>query len=164
MLYLAGMFFRSLDKISLGLVVLLCLFSCNKKGDFINEQQIGSGVHYYPIIVNNAFTDTITDKLLNLTDTTFIPGQKIIFEMDYYSQNPLDSLELWAGKSADQLHKVLAVPYNSSLYSPTKFIDTVLFQYTIPPDLKPPSRWYFEAKAVTEKGLDASVDAVINIQ
>lgn len=158
------MFFRSFNRVMLGFAAIFCLFSCNKKGDFINEQQIGSGVHYYPIIVTNVFTDTITDKLLNLTDTTFVPGQKIIFEMDYYSQNPLDSLELWAGKSPSHLQKALAIPYTGSLYSPTKFIDTVLFQYTIPSTADSSSRWYIETRAVTDKGLSSSVDAVIRIE
>lgn len=156
------MFFRHLLKILLGIVIIFSFFSCTKKGNFINEDTMGKGVHYYPIIVYNYFVDTITSKFLNQTDTTFYPDQKIIFEMDYFSRENVKQLELWAGKSQKKLTKALEIPYNSSLYSQTKYIDTVLFQYTIP-DKPGSSTWYLQARVVTEDGLSSSMNATINL-
>lgn len=150
------MFSRLLIKVVPVVLVALCLVSCNKKGDFIPEDKIGSGVHYYPVIIDEPFVDTLTGKYLNETDTTFTPGQKIIFEMDYFSKDRADSLELWAGKSQDHLQKVLAIPYNFSLYSTTKGLDTVLFSYTLPQDLDTQTKWYMQPRVSTQDGLVSS--------
>jgi hypothetical protein len=162
--YLAGMIFRSFVKFMTGLVAVLCFFSCHKKGDFIDEQEVGSGIHYYPVIVNNYFIDTITGKSLDQRDTTFSPGQTIVFEMDYFSKEKIRGLELWAGRSMGDLTQVMDIPYDSSMHSFTKYIDTVLFQYTIPPGTDSSSAWYLESRVVTEKGLRSSLDASLNIQ
>lgn len=152
------------SKIFIGIVAVFCLFSCTKKGHFIDEGKTGSGVHYYAVIVNNYLVDTLTKKQLNETDTTFSPGQEIVFEMDYFSRDKLDSLELWAGKSENKLKKVLAIPYTGFLYSPTKYIDTVLFKYRIPDGLDPLSKWYIQPRAVTTFRLSSSMDVTLKIQ
>lgn len=158
------MFSRSFNKLIPALVAVCCLFSCNKKGDFINENAVGSGVHYYPVIVNNAFVDTITRKALNATDTLFSPAQEIIFEMDYFSRDLPDSLELWAGKSGGRLQKVLAIPYSGSLYSFTKFIDTVLFVYRLPAGMDTTAPWTLQPRVVTKTGLSSSEEITLRIQ
>lgn len=163
MQYLAGMLFRQF-KIPVIIVAIFCFLSCTKKGNFINEGRTGNGMHYYPVIVNPYFTDTLTKKYLNEKDTTFSQGQEIIFEMDYFSRDEVDSLELWAGKSGGKLKKVLAIPYSPSLYSPAKYIDTVLFKYHIPEGLDPLSKWYIQPRAVTKAGLSSWMNATLTIQ
>lgn len=158
------MFFRPFVKVCMSLVIMTSLFSCSKKGDFIDEGKTGNGIHYYPVIANQYFVDTLTRKQLNKTDTTFSPDQQIIFEMDYFSKNKVESLELWAGSQPGNLKKALSIPYNSGLLSRTKGIDTILFKYRLPADLDSTSTWYIQPSVVTEAGLSTSLQAAIRIQ
>jgi hypothetical protein len=144
--------------------VLFCLFSCHKSGDFIDEGKLGNGVHYYPVILNDNLYDTVTHKRLNLLDTTFSPGQTLIFELDYFSQDPVGELELWAGKSPGSLKKALEIPYSPTFYSPTKFADTVLFHYELPSGLDSLSKWFLQPRVVTSAGLPVTLDATIRIK
>ncbi|MGH2645501.1 MAG: hypothetical protein ACRDE2_16235 [Chitinophagaceae bacterium] len=129
----------------------------------------GNGMHYYPIIINDNLYDTITHKILNLTDTTFSPGQQIIFELDYFSQDSIARLQLWAGKSLSSLKLSIDTPFLSVFspnpnYSPTKQIDTFLYHYTIPTTVDSSAKWVLEPRVITTHGLQATFDATINIQ
>lgn len=152
------------ERLCMLLALSWCVVSCSKKGDFIDEGKVGNGVHYYPVIVSQALQDTITHKTLNLTDTTFSPGQQIIFELDFFTQDPPDSFELWAGKSLGHLAKALSIPYEAAAYSPTKFIDTILYQYRLPGSLDSASDWYIQPRVVTVNKLQSSLNAVMRIQ
>ncbi|TAN19803.1 MAG: hypothetical protein EPN37_02975 [Chitinophagaceae bacterium] len=129
----------------------------------------GNGMHYYPIIINDNLYDTITHKYLNLTDTTFLPGQLIIFEVDYFAQDSVSHLQLWAGKSKNSLQLAIDTPflsifYTSPNYSYTKKIDTFLFHYTLPAGLDSATRWILEPRVITTHNLQTRLDAVINIR
>lgn len=161
---------KSLLKILVLLIILSgCFFSCTRKSDFINMDKTGNGMHYYPIIINDNLYDTVTHKYLNLTDTTFTPGQRIIFELDYFSQDTISSLQLWAGKSKSDLKLAIDTPflgvfYPDSNYSATKQIDTFLFHYTIPAGLDSTTKWTLEPRVITTHNMQTALDATINIQ
>lgn len=126
-------------------------------------------MHYYPIIINDNLFDTITHKYLNLTDTTFSPGQQIIFELDYFSQDSISSLQLWTGKSKGSLKLAIDTPFLSVFnpnpnYSPTKQTDTFLFHYTIPAGLDSAAQWILEPRVITTHNMQTVLDATINIQ
>lgn len=129
----------------------------------------GNGVHYYPIIINDNLYDTITHKYLNLTDTTFAPGQQIIFELDYFAQDSISALQLWAGKSNNSLKLAIdtSLPsafYPNPNYSYTKNTDTFLYHYTIPSGLDSATRWILEPKVITTHGMQTGMTATIQIQ
>lgn len=138
--------------------------SCSKKGDFIDEGQTGTGHFFYPVIVNDNLFDTLTHKVLNLTDTTFSPGQELIIELDFFSRDPVDSLELWAGKSTAKLTKSVALSGQDAGFSATKGIDTVLFTYTLPAGLDSLSKWYIRPGLVTSHQLHSFIQAEIMIR
>lgn len=126
-------------------------------------------MHYYPIIINDNLYDTITHKYLNLTDTAFSPGQQIIFELDYFAQDSVSSLQLWTGKSKTSLKLAIDTPilssfYNDPNYSFTKKIDTFLYHYTIPAGLDSATQWILEPRVITTHNLQTTFDATINIQ
>ena len=143
--------------------VLLVMAACTRKGDFIDEGAAGTGVHYYPVIISDNLYDTLTGKYLNLTDTTFSSSQQLIFELDFYSQDPVDSFELWAGKSPSRISRVSALSASAGGYSRTKGADTVLFHYTLPEEDNP-LKWYIVPRVVTTAGMEAYFQATVLIQ
>jgi len=152
----------------IGIVAVAAVFvgvfsACTKKGSFIDEQATGSGMHYYPVIITDNLVDTITHKYLNLTDTTFTPSQQLIFELDFYSQDPVDSFELWAGRLPAKLAKVSALGISAAGYSPDKRADTVLFHYTLPSDLDS-ADWYIVPRVVTTAQMEAYFQSVIRVR
>jgi len=157
------MLFRYMVKIVLALaMVVCCLFSCSKKGDFINEDKTGKGMHYFPLILNTRLYDTITHKFLAGRDTTFSRGQEIVFEIDYFSRDEISTIELWEGKTPNDLKKILEVPFQPSFYSPTKFIDTFLYHYTIPAGIDSTvKKWYIQPRVVTEQALAGTTGATL---
>lgn len=125
-------------------------------------------MHYYPIIINDNLYDTVTHKYLNLTDTTFRSGQQIIFELDYFSQDSVSKLQLWAGKSESNLKLAIDTPFLSvfspnSNYSFTKQIDTFLFHYTIPTGVDSSAQWIIEPRVITTHNLQSAFDATIKL-
>lgn len=142
---------------------VLVLAACTKKGDFINEGAVGSGMHYYPVIISDNLYDTVSGKFMNLTDTTFSPSQQLIFELDYYSQDPVDSFELWAGKSPSGIRRVTALAASAGAYSALKRADTILFHYTLPPD-QDSLNWYIVPRIVTTGQMEAYFQSAIRIQ
>lgn len=154
---------RTLGFLCAACVLAQVLAACSKKGDFINEGAVGTGMHYYPVIISDNLYDTVTGKLLNLTDTTFSPSQELIFELDYYSQDPVDSFELWAGKSPSKVSRVSGLSASAGAYSPLKRADTVLFHYTLPAD-RDSLNWYVVPRIVTTGQMEAYFQAMIRIQ
>jgi hypothetical protein len=138
--------------------------ACTKQGDFIDEGRVGDGVHYYPVILNNDWTDTLSGKRLNKRDTVFSAGQKIAFELDYFSEDTIKSLQVWGGESAQSLEKILDIPFDSSLYSVTKQVDTVLFEFTLPKPKDTLAEWHIQARVTTIRSLDASQQTDIYIR
>jgi hypothetical protein len=144
-------------------VAVLVTAACTRKGDFIDEGAAGTGIHYDPVIISDNLYDTLTGKYLNLTDTTFSSSQHLIFELDFYSQDPVDSFELWAGKSPSKIGRVSALSASAGGYSATKRADTVLFHYTLP-DEDNPVKWYIVPRVVTTAGMEAYFQATVLIQ
>lgn len=139
-------------------LLVLGVQACTKKGDFVNEAQLGTGVHYYPVILNSRFYDTLSRKYLNLTDTVFSPGETLVFGLGYFSRNPAASLQLWAGKSRSSLEKALDITAGPRL------IDTVFFRYTLPVPKDSMVEWYLQARVVTEAGLSMDLNAEVRIR
>lgn len=146
-------------------VVMLPLFilSCSKKG-FIDEDQLGNGIHYYPLILNNRLYDTVSKKYLTLKDNIFSSGQTLVFEIDYYSRDPISHIELWSGKSGKSLQKIESIPYKPSFYSYTKGLDTTLFSYTLPALDSTLTQWLIEPRVITKHTLQGSFKATISIR
>jgi hypothetical protein len=138
--------------------------ACSKQGDFINAGRIGDGVHYYPVILNDNWTDTLTGKRLNQQDTVFSAGQKIAFELDYFSEDSIASLQVWGGGSGRSLEKVVDVPFDPSFYSSTKKADTVLFEFTLPTPKDTLAPWRIQARVITIKSLDVTQETTIYIR
>lgn len=154
---------RTLGFLFVACVLAQMLAACSKKGDFIDEGAVGTGVHYYPVIISDNLYDTMTGKFLNLTDTTFSPSQELIFELDYYSQDPVDSFELWAGKSPSGITRVSSLGASAGAYSALKRADTVLFHYILPAD-RDSLNWYVVPRIVTTRQMEAYFQATIRIQ
>jgi hypothetical protein len=98
-----------------------------------------------------------------------LPGQLIIFELDYFAQDSVSHLQLWAGKSKNSLQLAIDTPflsifYTSPNYSYTKKIDTFLFHYTLPAGLDSATQWILEPRVITTHNLQTRLDAVINIR
>lgn len=149
--------------IFLALTLAAMLSACTRKGSFIDEGVTGTGQHYYPVLLSDGLADTVTHKGLNLTDTTFSRGQQLIFELDFYSQDPVDSLEVWAGKKNSELRKSVALGPSAIGFSISKIADTVLFHYTIPSEADS-SNWYIAPRIVTTAGLQVDLQAVIRVR
>ncbi len=130
--------------------------ACQKKGDFINENKLGSGIHYFPLLLNESYSDTITHK--RFSDTTFSSGQKIIFEIKYFSQDSIDQIELWiSGSDGKKQQKVWSTPYNSNFYSSTQKCDTTFINATLPKLSDTTEKgWVLSPTVVTKKGLSGS--------
>src|SRR5690625_2361150 len=89
--------------------------SCQKKGDFINEEKVGSGIHYYPVILNDTYYDTLTKKFFQ--DTVFSRGQKIVFQLKYRSMDSPSKIELWGAETGEKAEKLWETAYSDSFYS-----------------------------------------------
>lgn len=147
------------------LVAGMLFFSCKKTDNFIAEDKIENGIHYYPVILNERFFDTVSKKNLNPVDTTFLPGDTLVFELDYFSQDSIDRIELWAGRSPKNLQKAQSTPYKPSFYSKLKGFDTLLISYTIPSGLDTTiSTWTIQPRVVTSHTLDAFMNAAITLE
>ncbi len=105
-------------------------WGCQKKGDFIDEDKLGSGIYYYPLILNEEYYDTLTHK--RFSDTTFSPGQKVIFELKYFSKDSIDRIELWASELGKERQKIWSTPYKSTYYSTTQKCDTTFINCNLP--------------------------------
>lgn len=141
------------------LVLLLCgilatgFLSCQKKGDFINEGELGSGIHYYPSILNEAYYDTITKKYFN--DTTFAPGQHISFQLKYKSQDSLSRIELWLAETGKKAKKIWDTPYSPTFYSAYQGYDTTYISVDLPVNIDSTVRSLtLRPKVITQKELN----------
>ncbi len=145
-----------------GLLFTLIL-SCQKKGDFIDEDLVGSGMHYYPIILNESFIDTISGK--DITKLTLEPGQKLSFQLRYRSKDSLQKITLWERYKKDS-QKVWEIPYDSSFYSETKNCDTIFISYQIPDKTTDTSSFKFTLipKVITKKGLRTGKEAELTVE
>lgn len=134
-------------------VLTFAFFSCQKKGDFIDEDELGTGIHYYPSILNDAYYDTVTRKFFN--DTTFSPGQRISFQLKYDSQDSLSRIELWAAETGKKAQKIWDTAYSPAFYSPYQQCDTtyISVKLPVPADTTIASLTLYP-KVVTQKGLE----------
>lgn len=138
-------------------LALLGLAACTRKGDF--PSGLPSGIHYYPVILNSRLYDTVSRKYLNLTDTVFSPGDTLVFGFGYFSRDPVDSLELWAGKSPGSLEEAAALAPD-----PARLLDTVFFSYVLPAPKDSLSKWYLQARVLTRAGLAGHLNAQLRIR
>lgn len=138
--------------------ILLVIFiaglivSCQKKRDYINEEKIGSGIHYYPTILNDNYFDTLSKQ--NLQGTTLSWGQNIIFQLLYRSKDSLLRLELWASKDGHKSQKIWSTAYSSSFYSNIQQSDTTYIHYQVPMSDTTFSSLTLSPKIITKKGLE----------
>lgn len=142
---------------------LLCVFlSCKKENNFINEQVLGRGTGYYPLSVNT-LRDTISQRAF--TDTSFFSGgQTIAFELQYFSQDPIQEIDLYATVPGDKKTLVSSRPFNASFFSFTKGTDTTILTYTIPGDVKPGGIVRLDAVVQNENSLSVTRTIRLNIQ
>ncbi|HEY6083634.1 MAG TPA: hypothetical protein VIU45_09265 [Chitinophagaceae bacterium] len=140
---------------------LLCVFlSCKKENNFINEQALGRGAGYYPLSVNT-LRDTTTQRLF--TDTSFFSaGQTIAFELQYFSQDPIREVDLYATVPGGKKTQVSSQPFDASFFSYTKGADTTILTYTIPGDLKPGSIVRLDAVVLNENSLSLTRTIQLN--
>lgn len=138
----------------IALLLVISGISCEKKGDFIDEDKIGKGIHYYPQILNNTYSDTITNKRFN--DTTFIPGQQIAFQLKYKSQDSLSKIELWISETGKKTQKIWETDYSASFYSEYQQCDTTFILAQLPENIDSTVHSLdLLPKVITQKGLVA---------
>lgn len=155
---------KRLARVLFAAILCFSIFSaCTRKSDFIDEGSVGSGVHYYPVIISDNLFDTLTGKFLNLTDTIFSPSQQLIFELDFYSQDAVDSFRLWVGPSPGKLVLGGALGSDAAGYSFAKGLDTVLFHCVLPAN-EDSLDWYIVPCVVTVRQLETHLQSVIHIQ
>ena len=144
-------------------VAMLGMVACQKKGDFIAEDQLGSGMHYYPVILNETYFDTLTHHYMQ--DTSFAPGQALIFELKYHSQDSLSRIGLWFSEKGKKAQPAWDTAYSDSFYSEFQDCDTTLVPFVIPEDLDTTiTALKLFPRVVTQKGLVKESQFTIQIQ
>ncbi|HLR38146.1 MAG TPA: hypothetical protein VK084_08875 [Chitinophagaceae bacterium] len=142
----------------------LTVFSCQKKENFIDEDEIGNGIHYYPNILNDNYIDTFSHDEIESQDVNFKPGQQISFQLLYRSKDSLKQIELWQEVNNDS-KKVSKVVFDSSFYSTIQECDTTFLDYQIPEDIDSTlSEIHLIPKIVTHKGLITSDTITVQLK
>ncbi len=154
---------RRLQTYSLLAGGLFCIFlSCKKENNFINERALGRGTGYYPLSVNT-LRDTLTKR--PFSDTSFFSvGQIIAFELQYFSQDPVQEIDLYATVPGGKKTQVYSRPFSTSFFSYTKGTDTTILTYTIPGDLKPGDIVRLDAVVLNVNSLSLTRTVQLNIQ
>jgi len=140
-----------------GFLLFICmcalLAACKKENDFIDEDKL-QGVHFYPELLNDFFADTITHK--RFSDTTFISGQRLVFEVDFRPTDSVQSVNLYAQPDGQEMKLVQSDASGSYAFSKDKQADTLFLSYTLPDSLASGSRIRIEAEIENKNGLKSS--------
>lgn len=127
-------------------------WSCQKKSNFIDEDKLGAGIHYYPDILNELYYDTIAHKYFS--DTTFTSGQNIVFKLYYTSQDSISQIELWISQTGKKTQKAWETAYSPSFYSEYQLCDTTFISFALPEDLDSTTQTLIlHPKVITQQGL-----------
>lgn len=154
---------RNKHLLLLFLLIPFLFSSCKKTEDFISEDKVENGIHYYPVILSSALFDTAAKQYINLNDTLFSPGQEVFLELDYFSQDSLSQIEFWAGQSQNTLQKEGTIPFQPP--SVTKDTDTVFISYTIPSDLDTTvEQWILESRVTTISHFQTQAGVIIPLK
>ena len=146
-------------------LTLLVLFAvlwerCSKSTGFINTSLVKSGVSFYPVS-NNLLVDTATGKSIN--GGIFTAGDTLSFEVDYFSQDSVKEVDLYAGiNGADSL--ITRLPYSDSYFSFLKLMDTVLLRYAIPTLIPSGSKGNLIIQIMDANSLEITRNASFGIQ
>src|SRR5690242_15868704 len=132
---------------------IMAAAACKKENDFINEEATGTGIHYYPDILNQVFVDTLTGK--GFQDTLFSEGQQVVFEVNFFSQDSVAAINLYATPPDSARRKVQSIPYDPSFYSALKKADTVFLSYRLPDSLQTNIKVRLDVEVVTAQSLPA---------
>src|SRR5699024_5955937 len=142
----------------------LTLFSCQKKAHFIDEDEIGNGIHYYRNILNERYIDTFSHNEIESQDVNFKRGQEISFQLLYRSKDSLKQIELWQNMNNDS-KEVSKVAFDSSFYSIIQECDTTFLDYQIPEDIDSTlSEIHLIPKVITHKGLITSDTITVKLK
>jgi hypothetical protein len=142
------------------LLLLVIITGCKKSDHFINANSLPTGTYYYPVVLNT-LTDSTDAAVLN--GHYYNPGDTVTFELDFYSQDPVSTIDLQAilaGKS----DTVDSIPYTGALYSVQKEADTAMLQYIIPGDAKSGETAGLNVFIYTANQLYTTTSAIIHIR
>ncbi|GAA4307667.1 hypothetical protein [Compostibacter hankyongensis] len=143
------------------MLLSVLLFACKKENDFVDEDAIGSGVHYYPDILTQHFYDTTSRY--NISDANFPQGGKVTFEVDFRAREGVTLINLYATTPDKVTRQVESIPYSSDFYSSVKQADTLFFSYAIP-DTVAGNRIDLRVEVVTAAGLSTSQTDYVKVQ
>lgn len=143
------------------IALVLLVVSCKKETNFVNENTLGRGIAYYPLSLNT-LRDTVTKKLF--TDTSFSANQAIAFELQYYSQDTVQEVDLYATVPGTQKQLVKSWPFQLSYYSRLKGWDTTILSYTIPTTVKTGDIVRLDAVVLNTNSLSVTRSILLNIQ
>lgn len=136
-----------------GLLALSCT-ACQKHADFVDEARLGAGIHYLPQFLNATYVDTLTG--VPIGDSLLNPGQHLIFEVLYHSQDSLVSLDLLQSINGSSFQLTQSLPYQSSMYSPSKQADTGFLSYAVPDSLPGSSQIQLMLQLTTRSSLSTT--------
>ena len=146
---------RNLAAILLLWSVATGVFSCQKRSDFVNEAQLGPGIHYLPQLLNSAYVDTLSG--VPIGDSLLYPSQVLVFEVVFRSQDPLASLQLLGSVNGSSFQSIQQVPWTTSMYSQVLQADTAFLRYQVPDSLPASSRIALLVRLNTQSGLNTQV-------
>lgn len=111
--------------------VIIAISSCKKSVDFNRDNVSFTGVGYYPVSTN-ALVDMATGRTLGTVN--FAAGYALKTELQYFSQGPIQEINLYSTVGSTARAKILTIPY-APAYSNLKKLDTLLIPYTVPTGL-----------------------------
>ena len=143
--------------------IVFLLVACKKNADFVNEDTLGNGIHYYPQILNERLLDTLSGHYTE--DTIFEAGQRLTFELLYFSHDSIQDIQLWAGPPTGPIKQIGQLPYDPSFFSYYLGVDTTWFSYVLPDSISPEfSKWHLKAVVTTRRSLNSTFEATIRLR
>lgn len=110
---------------------VLIISACKKSQDINRDYAIPTGKGSIPVSTN-AMVDLSTNKTLG-TDT-LVPGYKFTTELQYFSQDPVQFVNIYSTVGSGTRMKLDSIKY-APAYSSIKKLDTLLIPYTVPTGL-----------------------------
>lgn len=117
------------------LVAVLIFSACDKSHDFIRDNTSPTGVGYAPVS-NNTLQNVVPTPPVNLgtstgTASAFAAGATFRTELQYFSQDPVQEIQVFNTIGAGTRTQIATYPY-ASAFSQSKRLDTLLIPYTMP--------------------------------